>query len=112
VATTATQMLFAQTHLGPSIVRVILGTLAMESLATVFFSFFLFPFFSSLKFNNIAPCAVNPCLNGGTCLNISNIATCNCKVGFAGLTCNSSVTCPFQDGSYCSTYYLCDSSSK
>ena len=41
-----------------------------------------------LMINNIAPCTVNPCLNGGNCFNISNVATCNCTGGFSGSICN------------------------
>ena len=37
---------------------------------------------------NIDECAVNPCLNGGTCADGINSYTCTCPAGYGGATCS------------------------
>ena len=42
------------------------------------------------QFVDINHCAVNPCLNGGTCMDGVNSYTCSCTAGFTGKDCETS----------------------
>ena len=42
------------------------------------------------NFVDINDCGVNPCLNGGTCLDGVNSYTCSCAAGFSGKACMTS----------------------
>nr|XP_006820208.1 PREDICTED: neurogenic locus notch homolog protein 2-like [Saccoglossus kowalevskii] len=62
------------------------------------------------------PCAVNPCANGGTCINNNYISyTCICLPQYAGVTCETSQPCasyPCMNGGTCTEmlneYFSCE----
>ena len=41
------------------------------------------------NFVDINECAINPCLNGGTCTDGVNNYTCSCAAGFTGKDCET-----------------------
>ena len=48
----------------------------------------MFPYFLFVFTADIDDCAVQPCLNGGTCIDAVNDYTCNCAVGYTGKNCS------------------------
>ena len=44
--------------------------------------------FLCLRFADIDDCAVQPCHNGGICIDAVNDYTCNCAVGYTGKNCS------------------------
>ena len=38
-------------------------------------------------------CAVGPCKNGGTCIDVANNFTCTCAAEYSGQACESKCTC-------------------
>ena len=42
----------------------------------------------SVRLSDIDDCAVQPCLNGGNCIDLGNDYTCNCTDGYTGKNCS------------------------
>jgi len=48
-------------------------------------------YYNLYYFTDINECASNPCLNGGTCIDVVNGFTCTCGVGYTGQICETGI---------------------
>ena len=54
----------------------------------------------------VEPCASNPCVNGGTCVDDVETFVCVCSFGFGGFNCAKKTLCepnPCENGATCTT---------